>query len=320
MARGVCRWTASRRTSANTHAGFLRDGRAPWALQPATSNCTFVFLRHCHTIRLGFNWPGRNHQGTSRFPTKSRRRRGRQQKASRMTVRRHCMCNGSKAPAKAPGSGLAFCLTHQTQVNIHGKNRALALIHQAQAAINFITRSPAPRHRSRYAPQDGRGQPVVAHCGRQCPGGVGRCAALGRANTLRAKLALNANSAETFQPYDPSKITGSMDPTLPMPAQRGQVRGMGKIIIRAFCFELPLWGGVGRKLLLVIALGPSWNQAPTGSARTVGVDPPELPQAACQVKAEGGFMQCFDKLRWRGGRPGFHNRKSEPQTEQTLRA
>ncbi|KQO16495.1 hypothetical protein ASF11_10030 [Acidovorax sp. Leaf76] len=45
------------------------------------------------------------------------------------------------------------------------------------------------------------------------------------------KLALNANNAETFQPYDPSKITGSMDPTLPMPAQGDKCGGMGKIIM-----------------------------------------------------------------------------------------
>ncbi len=45
------------------------------------------------------------------------------------------------------------------------------------------------------------------------------------------KLALNANNADTFQPYDPSKITGSMDPTLPVPAQGDKCGGMGKIIM-----------------------------------------------------------------------------------------
>jgi len=35
------------------------------------------------------------------------------------------------------------------------------------------------------------------------------------------KLALNANNVDTFQPYDPSRVTGSMDPNLPAPAEQG---------------------------------------------------------------------------------------------------
>ncbi|MEE9869144.1 MAG: hypothetical protein PBV86_00040 [Delftia lacustris] len=31
------------------------------------------------------------------------------------------------------------------------------------------------------------------------------------------KLALNANNADTFQPYDPSRVTGSLDSVLPAP-------------------------------------------------------------------------------------------------------
>ncbi|CAN7568470.1 Ig-like domain repeat protein [Acidovorax sp. LjRoot129] len=45
------------------------------------------------------------------------------------------------------------------------------------------------------------------------------------------KLALNANNAETFQPYDPSKITGGMEATLPMPAQGDKCGGIGQIIM-----------------------------------------------------------------------------------------
>ncbi|WP_192888350.1 LysM peptidoglycan-binding domain-containing protein [Paracidovorax avenae] len=46
------------------------------------------------------------------------------------------------------------------------------------------------------------------------------------------KLSLNANSVETFQPYDPSQATGSMDPVLPVPENKGGgCGGLGKIIV-----------------------------------------------------------------------------------------
>ncbi|WP_198406337.1 LysM peptidoglycan-binding domain-containing protein [Delftia acidovorans] len=46
------------------------------------------------------------------------------------------------------------------------------------------------------------------------------------------KLALNANNADTFQPYDPSRVTGSLDSVLPAPAaQSGGCGGLGKIIM-----------------------------------------------------------------------------------------
>ena len=45
------------------------------------------------------------------------------------------------------------------------------------------------------------------------------------------KLSLNANSVETFQPYDPSQAMGSMDPVLPVPANGGGCGGIGAIIM-----------------------------------------------------------------------------------------
>jgi len=46
------------------------------------------------------------------------------------------------------------------------------------------------------------------------------------------KLALNANNADTFQPYDPSRVTGSLDSVLPAPAgQDGGCGALGKIIM-----------------------------------------------------------------------------------------
>ncbi len=44
------------------------------------------------------------------------------------------------------------------------------------------------------------------------------------------KLALNANSVETFQPYDPSQAMGSMDPVLPVPAGQDGCGGLGQIV------------------------------------------------------------------------------------------
>ena len=35
------------------------------------------------------------------------------------------------------------------------------------------------------------------------------------------KVALNANSADTLQPYEPGKVIGSQDPVLPVPAAKG---------------------------------------------------------------------------------------------------
>ncbi|WCM94103.1 LysM peptidoglycan-binding domain-containing protein [Acidovorax sp. NCPPB 2350] len=56
---------------------------------------------------------------------------------------------------------------------------------------------------------------------------------LAAGQTLRVpKLALNANSVETFQPYDPSRVTGSLDAVLPAPAgQGGGCGAVGKIIM-----------------------------------------------------------------------------------------
>ena len=41
------------------------------------------------------------------------------------------------------------------------------------------------------------------------------------------KVPLSANSADTLQPYEPGKVIGSLDPTLPMPANKDKCGGMG---------------------------------------------------------------------------------------------
>ncbi len=46
------------------------------------------------------------------------------------------------------------------------------------------------------------------------------------------KVPLNANSADTLQPYEPGKVIGSQDPVLPAPAAKGGgCGGLGKIIM-----------------------------------------------------------------------------------------
>ncbi|MDA8456976.1 LysM peptidoglycan-binding domain-containing protein [Acidovorax sp. GBBC 3334] len=56
------------------------------------------------------------------------------------------------------------------------------------------------------------------------------------------KLALNANSVDTFQPYDPGRVTGSMDPLLPAPAgQDGGCGGLGKIIMVAIAVVVAVY-------------------------------------------------------------------------------
>jgi len=56
------------------------------------------------------------------------------------------------------------------------------------------------------------------------------------------KLALNANNVDTFQPYDPSRVTGSMAPNLPAPAgQGGGCGGLGKIIMVAIAVVVTIY-------------------------------------------------------------------------------
>ncbi|MFG0787541.1 Ig-like domain repeat protein [Delftia tsuruhatensis] len=56
------------------------------------------------------------------------------------------------------------------------------------------------------------------------------------------KLALNANNADTFQPYDPSRVTGSLDSVLPAPAgQGGGCGALGKIIMVAVAVVVAIY-------------------------------------------------------------------------------
>jgi hypothetical protein len=58
------------------------------------------------------------------------------------------------------------------------------------------------------------------------------------------KLALNANNADTFQPYDPSRVTGSLDSVLPAPAgQGGGCGALGKIIMVAVAVAVTVFSG-----------------------------------------------------------------------------
>ncbi len=57
------------------------------------------------------------------------------------------------------------------------------------------------------------------------------------------KLSLNANSVETFQPYDPSQAMGSMDPVLPVPANGGDCGIVGQIIVVVVSVVVSIFAG-----------------------------------------------------------------------------
>ena len=65
------------------------------------------------------------------------------------------------------------------------------------------------------------------------------------------KVPLNANSADTLQPYEPGKVIGSQDPVLPAPAAKGGgCGGLGKIIMAVVAVVVAVYtGGIGGAML-----------------------------------------------------------------------
>ncbi|UMT96497.1 LysM peptidoglycan-binding domain-containing protein [Paracidovorax citrulli] len=65
------------------------------------------------------------------------------------------------------------------------------------------------------------------------------------------KLSLNANSVETFQPYDPSQAMGSMDPVLPVPAGKdGGCGAVGQLIVVIVSVVVAIYtGGIAGAML-----------------------------------------------------------------------
>ncbi|GKS92669.1 hypothetical protein AVTE2539_24910 [Acidovorax sp. SUPP2539] len=77
------------------------------------------------------------------------------------------------------------------------------------------------------------------------------------------KLALNANNVDTFQPYDPSRVTGSMDPNLPAPAGQGGggCGGLGKIIMVVIAVVVTIYTAGAAASALGTAFAPAAGAA-----------------------------------------------------------
>lgn len=70
------------------------------------------------------------------------------------------------------------------------------------------------------------------------------------------KVALNANSADTLQPYEPGKVIGSQDPVLPAPAGgKGGCGGVGRLIM-----------AVVRNRYSFDQLSPEWKRTIDGAS------------------------------------------------------
>lgn len=69
---------------------------------------------------------------------------------------------------------------------------------------------------------------------------------VGQALSIPSGVGSSRNSAETFKPYDPSKITGDTSPNLPAPAASGGGDDCG---------------GLGQILMIVVAVAVTWATA-----------------------------------------------------------
>ncbi len=112
------------------------------------------------------------------------------------------------------------------------------------------------------------------------------------------KLALNSNNVETFQPYDPSQVTGSTDPLLPAPAGQG---GRG-------C------GGLGR-IIMVVAVVASIYTAASGLAGPGGQAAPGGPELWRAADGQGHSRGVEDPSGGRGRQMG----PSDPQVRRLRR-
>ncbi|GKS92667.1 LysM peptidoglycan-binding domain-containing protein [Acidovorax sp. SUPP2539] len=134
------------------------------------------------------------------------------------------------------------------------------------------------------------------------------------------KLALNANNVDTFQPYDPSRVTGSMDPNLPAPAGQGGggCGGLGKIIMVAIAvvvsvYTAGLMSGASGSLLTTMqagmgvmsggTLGGAVGTFVAGSMSTAGVVTTAAAAGAMGSIASqivGNAIGAQDGFNWKG--------------------
>jgi len=105
------------------------------------------------------------------------------------------------------------------------------------------------------------------------------------------KLALNANNADTFQPYDPSRVTGSLDSVLPAPAaQDGGCGALGKIIMVVVAVVVTIYTAGA----LTAALGGSLS---VGGSAAVAAASGAAGSIASQVA--GNVMGVQDGFSWK---------------------
>jgi hypothetical protein len=125
------------------------------------------------------------------------------------------------------------------------------------------------------------------------------------------KLALNANNADTFQPYDPSRVTGSLDSVLPAPAgQGGGCGALGKIIMVAVAVVATIYtAGV----LGTAAAGASTGFSATMSAgmsvlggsagltgTTIAIGAASGAAGSIASQAAGNLLGVQDGFSWKG--------------------
>ncbi|EZP49891.1 hypothetical protein BW39_04651 [Delftia sp. RIT313] len=122
------------------------------------------------------------------------------------------------------------------------------------------------------------------------------------------KLALNANNADTFQPYDPSRVTGSLDSVLPAPAgQGGGCGALGKIIMVAVAVVVAAMVGPAITAALQNAAFASLGSGALSSAgfATLASAAPVLGTAAGATlgsitsQAAGNLMGVQDGFSWK---------------------
>jgi len=112
------------------------------------------------------------------------------------------------------------------------------------------------------------------------------------------KLALNSNNANTFQPYDPSRVVGSTDSVLPAPAgQGGGCGGLGKIIMVAVAVVVAVYAPQ-----FLTNLGVTGLMTGAGATATTTALGAAVGGAAGSVasQAAGNLMGIQDGFDWKG--------------------
>ena len=121
------------------------------------------------------------------------------------------------------------------------------------------------------------------------------------------KLALNANNVDTFQPYDPSQITGSTDPVLPVPqGNGGGCGGLGKIIMVAVAVVATMFtAGAAAALVgganFSAAMGAGLAAATGGGLAGVGAGAMAIGGAVGSIasQAVGNLIGAQDGFSWK---------------------